>query len=371
MKANREGQASVLIPTRGADGTLLRSVIITASGAERGTQREVTFADWTGERVEKGLTLKLDRKPVSCGETIAAEEFAALWSKTAMGLNEDVQAEFERQYAPVQPHVFKAYVKENGKAIASYTQSEIIPSGATRLALDGALGRTVARLEAAERRAAREQFIKDLAAAAQAYAEERDRKLAEARVKARAEAEARAAAIAAQEAEEERREISERCFGAIGPGCGIWEGRFPPSLCGPNNIQVSGENAGLNWGCAINSGSWKHDECCAADPNGHWCFGPGEANQNCSVAFNRGLARLVSPYTWERTDIDINKRNTTGDVVHDDYCAKNDTLMWKHEMDYCCSKTGGELSWWGVAVFITNHGAWAFNTPNTRYCKAP
>lgn len=370
VEVDAKGQASIVIPSRSYRGDLIASVIITAAGPEAGVQREINYNEWQNPKMQDGLRLDLGGSRVSCGQAFTAEALAGEWAKAAERLSEPVMAELKRQYSTVSPRIYSAYIAENAKAMASYTDLGIIPNGGTRAAIASVIKDAVARQDAKERQEELEQFIEDLAAAAEAYAEERDRKLAEARAKARAEAEARAAAEAAARAEEQRREISEGCFGAIGPGCGIWEGKFPPSLCGPSDIKFTGENAGLNWGCAINSGSWKHDECCVRDPKGHWCFGAGTPTASCTVAFDRGLRHLVSPYTWERHDIDINKRNTTGIVIHQDYCAKNGTLMLKDETGYCCSKNGGKLSWWGVAAFISNHGAWAFNAGNSRYCKA-
>lgn len=364
VQVDGKGRIQVLVPTQDYGGGLMESVTVTVAGNGMAGQAQVNLAEYYAAKGREPVTVRMARSNMTCGKTITGAEYAKAWSERAEALSEEVLREARKNYGQVTPDLYSRYVSENTEALNAYAKVEFVPSLPTRAGLADALAKIEEIQRKKERDEAFKKFIRDLAAAAEAYAEERQKKIAEARAKARAEAEAKAAEeareAAAREDEEKQIEINEGCFGAIGPGCGIWELKFPPSLCGPDTIQFTGADAGVHWGCAINAGSWGHDECCAFNPDGHWCFGPGTANQQCAPEFDLGLQNLLSPFTWERKDIDISKRNTTGIVVHDDYCAEAGTVMRKNETGYCCSKVGGNLSGAQAARFTFQHGAWAF-----------
>ena len=127
--------------------------------------------------------------------------------------------------------------------------------------------------------------------------------------------------------------IRERCFGAAAMQCGDQPGQAGTCIPG---IQV----------CTINVGSWKHDECCIANPQGGVCglnpaapAGPGGFSSSstvCQAEFNMAATRLLTPLSWQR-HIDFARVNTTGIVEHAAYCAPPATLMAEGEERYCCT----------------------------------
>ncbi|MCZ8195602.1 MAG: hypothetical protein O9253_00880 [Aquidulcibacter sp.] len=126
----------------------------------------------------------------------------------------------------------------------------------------------------------------------------------------------------------------ERCFGAIGQGCGD-DGRT--SLCSGGN-------------CEISAGSWTHDECCVENPGGALCGTSWFLNldipvpgQVCSGELALGAQRMATPWRWKR-DVDYSKDNRTGIVNHADYCAVSGTFMSSDDAEYCCSRSLRDLN---------------------------
>jgi hypothetical protein len=124
---------------------------------------------------------------------------------------------------------------------------------------------------------------------------------------------------------------AEFCFGALGMQCGDGQSGLPVSaLC-------------ANGRCSINAGSWEHDECCWANPNGMACrAGPldylrTDHGGQCENAWNKALLRLAENFVWART-VDFREPNSSGRVVHQQYCALAGTAMHTGEDRYCCSR---------------------------------
>ena len=281
-----------------------------------------------------------------------------------MALKDDVMAELEEQGSEATEDVVLKLINQNVEFIARYENSGVILPAGHRAAIQEVLEEMAAEQRRRERSEKLKQFIKDFVAAARALADEREAAREQARLdQERKEAEEKAAAE-----EEERKAKLEVCFGALGPGCGIWGGQLGITLCGPSPNQ-SIANGKYLLSCTVNSGSWGHDECCADDENGHWCVGPGTATNSCRTDFDRGVARLVSPFSWERHDVDPFRTNGTGIVEHDLYCAKPGTPVWDIETGYCCGKTGRNFNGLEAAGFTFANGAWAFAIPRARICQ--
>lgn len=123
---------------------------------------------------------------------------------------------------------------------------------------------------------------------------------------------------------------TEYCFGALGAECGGAQYNLPTTaLCA----------AGL---CQINAGSWEHDECCFAHPNGMACrLGPLDYatghNGKCVKEWDKALARLGDGLSWTRR-IDFGKPNSTGRVEFSAYCAPTGTRVPLEDVRYCCSR---------------------------------
>ena len=110
-------------------------------------------------------------------------------------------------------------------------------------------------------------------------------------------------------------------------------------------------------------------EVCAQPRMRHWCFGPGQPTASCTSDFDRGFARMLSPFQWERHDVDPTRTNSSGQVEHGLFCAKEGAPMWKSETDYCCSEKGRNFDFWDGAAFTLAHGAWAFAIPEAQICQ--
>ena len=132
-----------------------------------------------------------------------------------------------------------------------------------------------------------------------------------------------------------RAQEGERCFGAVGAECGAQSGLTQVALCGPLK-------------CAINGGSWEHDECCWKHryvlKDGKSCVsaGPnqppsaGEA-QVCNSSWQKALSRTGGGWSWYR-QVDMNKKNASGKVVFNSYCASKGARVHQGDVEYCCSK---------------------------------
>lgn len=126
------------------------------------------------------------------------------------------------------------------------------------------------------------------------------------------------------------------CFGALGADCGGAQDGIPISaLCA------------AGW-CYINAGSWEHDECCEANPNGMACRnGPVDyvtgSDGSCVAEWNKALARLTSGLSWRRR-VDFLEPNGTGRVVHGAYCAPSGAVVHRDDARYCCSRATRALT---------------------------
>ncbi len=115
----------------------------------------------------------------------------------------------------------------------------------------------------------------------------------------------------------------ERCFGAVGNGCG-WGDTGEFAFC-----DIFGR-------CHVNSGSWLHDECCAANPNGAWCGGDNSEPQTCKAELDRGWDRMaLAPWTWV-LDVDYDRVNRSGRVERDLYCAPDGQVLPAEDGNFCC-----------------------------------
>lgn len=128
----------------------------------------------------------------------------------------------------------------------------------------------------------------------------------------------------------------EFCFGALGAGCGGAQHNLPVlALC-------------ANGRCYINAGSWAHDECCWRNPNGYVCKdGPFDLVTNqganaCRADFDKAVAHLSGGLNWSRS-ISFQRANTTGVVVHTEYCAPDGTVLKRQDARYCCSRAARTL----------------------------
>lgn len=122
----------------------------------------------------------------------------------------------------------------------------------------------------------------------------------------------------------------EYCLGALGMQCGDGQSGLPASaLC-------------ANGRCKINAGSWAHDECCFANPNGMACSaGPADAvlghDGQCVSAWDRALSRLAMGFNWTRP-INFREPNRNGRVVHSQYCAQPGSIVHREDARFCCSR---------------------------------
>lgn len=143
----------------------------------------------------------------------------------------------------------------------------------------------------------------------------------------------------------------EFCFGATGQQCGSQAG--DTAFC----AQVPG----CGGVCLVSGGSWGHDECCAAHPNGAGCAKPisntgdGHCVAEWDTARKRTTAVLLGSQQralfsmagcgtgplpvgggWVRR-VDFSKPNNTGTVNREDYCAPDGAVVHPEDGKYCCS----------------------------------
>ncbi|MCR5871213.1 MULTISPECIES: Ig-like domain-containing protein [unclassified Sphingomonas] len=156
--------------------------------------------------------------------------------------------------------------------------------------------------------------------------------------------------------------LGKRCFGAAGANC-----------------SDEGTELGTcdDGSCKINRGSWEHDECCFANPEGGVCDdkpwevitaqGIAGRPQICTAEFNLAFARLNGPYTWKRR-VDFAARNNTGRVVHGDYCAPRDAFVPVGEERFCCSRATRAPNAGDIARFTLTAGGNIGALPAPRIC---
>jgi hypothetical protein len=127
--------------------------------------------------------------------------------------------------------------------------------------------------------------------------------------------------------------LGKPCFGALGMDCGGPQGPIPATaLCSSGT-------------CFINGGSWDHDECCFRNLGGVACNlpHPDDGTGICGREFAKA-ARLASKgLMWSRR-IDFSERNSTGTVVHAEYCAPTNSLIPLEDGPKCCSRATRALN---------------------------
>jgi hypothetical protein len=121
------------------------------------------------------------------------------------------------------------------------------------------------------------------------------------------------------------------CFGALGMQCGQPQANLPVSIA----LCASGR-------CQINGGSWEHDECCAAHPQGMACQkGPLDAltghSGHCVAAWDKAVRLFTKGLMWSR-EVDFNRPNRTGIVEFNLYCAPKGALVPPGDANKCCSR---------------------------------
>lgn len=125
----------------------------------------------------------------------------------------------------------------------------------------------------------------------------------------------------------------ETCFGGVGQRCGGWSpGGLRISSCQPSpDVNPSGV-------CMVSNGSWTHDQCCFANPNGVQCGGNGSSSA-CGVEMDRSIHRFVYGYNWTR-NVDYRVVNNSGVVDRPRYCARPLARVHRLDAARCCSGEG-------------------------------
>jgi hypothetical protein len=379
MATDRTGMASVFVPGQNEDGDYVHTVTVTAFGPDGSTRTTLNLAEMQVSEKDKRFRIAKPRSdgPVelslsretnfNCGEArpMSMEALAGKYERAMRAVEDEVIEILEAEGSEVTADLLDRFINDTITTIARYEGTTAILPTAKNAALEEALDQIATAQRKREQNEKLKKFIRDLAAAARARGQERDAAMEQARLeRERQEAEEKAKA----EQEEIKKKL-ETCYGAMGPGCGFWAGEgLNITLCGPSilNSVIDGR---YQLSCGINTGSWGHDECCTLDENGHWCFGPGQPTASCTDDFNRGFARMMSPFQWERHDVDPTRTNDTGEVEHGLFCAKKGAPMWKSEVDYCCSEKGRNFNFLDGAAFTLAHGAWGFAIPNAQICE--
>jgi hypothetical protein len=132
---------------------------------------------------------------------------------------------------------------------------------------------------------------------------------------------------------------AEFCFGAVGRACGAAPAGLPPSAACAGGY------------CAVNGGSWEHDTCCHANPNGYACsFSPGDVVgaiagrvSQCRESWDKAVRLTTKGLNWTR-QVDFFRANATGTVEHSQYCAPRDTLVPPADAPKCCARDTRALS---------------------------
>ncbi len=151
----------------------------------------------------------------------------------------------------------------------------------------------------------------------------------------------------------------EFCFGAVGAQCGVQQG-------------LAGFCAGGR--CPVNAGSWEHDECCWKNPNGLACkdgpldyLAPTRHRNVCAAEWDKAVAHWVGGLNWWR-DVNFRKANTTGVVVHGDYCAPAGTIILAADARKCCSRSARQPNVRDTPTYVAQ-GVKNPADPNLRVCR--
>ncbi|MCX7902429.1 MAG: hypothetical protein N2483_09145 [Burkholderiaceae bacterium] len=126
---------------------------------------------------------------------------------------------------------------------------------------------------------------------------------------------------------------AETCFGAAGMRCGGFSDQLAfqgVAFCLPAPSPLA--KSGI---CKIHGGSWDHDTCCFANPNGVQCGGDNNSNA-CQAAWDKSLHRTGFGYYWFRS-IDYTRTNATGVIERPLYCATPGSGIHRNDRPHCCS----------------------------------
>jgi hypothetical protein len=357
----RDREATVLVPALSGADTEREVLQITIStpdkyGRAPALDDEISF-EWS------------EQKDSMCGPDTAIEamEYIDQFSRVTEELAPQIAERLSDK--DIGLDLIKKMNAENTLQLTSAYKASNISAVIPTMTVSDAFAAILERQERQRKTEKLKQFIEDFARAAETYAEQRDarrRKLAREQRERQEAAWRRREAEAAARAESDGGELAfpaQYCFGAIGSNCGkfSWDG-IEFSTCHPNLLN------GFHT-CTINAGSWTHDQCCVLNPDGYYCDGPITSNSECKSEFDLGSARFGGPFTWTRRDIDSRKENTTGRVVHDDYCALSGSLMPESEKGYCCSRDVRKLNRVEKGVLFGIYGFWVFDDER-RVCKS-
>lgn len=137
---------------------------------------------------------------------------------------------------------------------------------------------------------------------------------------------------------------ADRCFGAAGMQCGVFSSGAltQVAFCFALNF-----NPRTTF-CEVSGGSWAHDTCCAANPNGVHCGG-NDSRSACQVSWDRAVHRAFWGYHWARV-VDGVRNDTDGQVNRPEYCARRKAGVHRNDTQYCCSgehRNATTLEWLG------------------------
>ena len=129
---------------------------------------------------------------------------------------------------------------------------------------------------------------------------------------------------------------AEKCFGAAGQQCGMFAGGElgRVAFCYGNGSSAT---------CDVHGGSWTHDECCAANPNGKECGG-NNSSSRCTVEWDRAVSRWFWDYHWVRV-VNTSRVDTDGKVNRGEYCARPGSGLHRDDRQYCCSGRSYKAHW--------------------------
>lgn len=133
-------------------------------------------------------------------------------------------------------------------------------------------------------------------------------------------------------------ELDDQCFGAVGSRCGGTPSSWPVDVPPFVQLGCTGDR------CWTNAGSWEHDECCAVNPEGHWC---GDlttlAHTECKAAWDRAVHRVTHGLSWQRR-VDRCRVDDDGLVDFDEYCAPRGVIVATEDAASCCSRRARALN---------------------------
>lgn len=373
-----DGTAHVLLPPRSLRHGASQ-LILTASDGERAgrTNLRVHGKERTTIRLGKG-----NAGNCTPSRLVEAADVPGLVVRFATKFRAEIMARANPKL--VNDEFFSAFIDESERELNTLMKQakdvSVIPDERLDVVAKAIEAAEHKKERLAERRRRRRE-IERWAAAMEELARQREERRRRAQEKKEADAAAEAAALAALKARAEAK-AKEYCFGGVGQGCGkfkvgasvSWERGLEfdidiqKSTCFPS---------GNGHECAVNSGSWTHDECCVVHPNGHVCGGD-ESSSACTDEWDRAVRRTASFFTWA-SYFDASPV-TDGKVRFSDHCAGGGQLIEKPEdnpndNDYgfddrelCCSKGRRDLYPWEAAPLYTAHATLLYFEPG-EMCK--